>query len=139
MSEECRFLEWKLGDVEIIHQKKEKGEWVDYPIQLHDVYLYGITAGELELDIDAWLDRVMGGSLDDTDLVALMLCRYEETWHGWAMGYNKDKRGRSGALDFRKDSVVFPSPDGFKAVGRKMRSRAEAMLAQAAAELGARP
>ena len=136
-TEECRFLEWKLGDVQIGYQKKEGDEYIDIPIQLRDVYLYGVTEGKLDLDIDGWVDRLMGGSLDDTAIVALMLCRFEGVWHGWAMGYNKDKHGRSGALDFRKDQIVFPSPDGFKAVGRKMRARAEGLLQQAAKDLGA--
>jgi hypothetical protein len=136
-TEECRFLEWKLGDIEIAYQKKEGDEYVDVPIPLQDVFLYGVIQGKLDLDIDGWVDRLMGGSLDDTGVVALMLCRYEGVWHGWAMGYNNDKKGRSGALDFREDAVVFPSPDGFKAVGRKMRARAEGLLQRAVLDMGA--
>lgn len=129
----CRFREWQLGDIEVTLQKKEGDGYVDVPVPLEDVHLFGLLDGEIDLDIDAWVDRLLGGAIDDTEISALMLCRYEGTWHGWAMGYNKKHKGRSGALDFKKDSVVFPNPDEFKAVGRKMRSRAEALLAAAAA------
>lgn len=130
-SQECRFREWTLGEVEVLFQKEAGDSVIDVPVVLEDVHLFGLTDGEIDLDIDKWVDALLGASIDDTEMVALMLCRYQGVWHGWAMGYNYEKKGRSGALDFRKDSVVFPSPSEFKAVGRKMRTRAEALLGQA--------
>lgn len=130
-SRQCLFREWRLGTVTLNHSKK-KGDGIEVvPVVLEDVYLFGLESGRVTLDIDGWLDRMLGGSLDDTDIVGLMLCRYQGKWMGVAMGYNEDRRGRSGALDFREDKVVFPSPDEMKTVGRTMRSRVEGLLAQA--------
>ncbi len=103
-------------------------------IVLENAHLYGLEDGEITLDIDGWVDRMFGGNLDDTDIVGLLLCRYEGKWIGVAMGYNERERGRSGALDFGADKVVFPSPDEIKTVGRTMRSRVEGLLAQARAQ-----
>ena len=122
----CRFQEWDLGDFVLAHPvKKTEDESRAEPVELKDAHLYGIVEGSLLLDIDGWLDKLMGGKLDDTNITALLLCRYEGDWHGFAMGYNGDKKGRSGALNFREDKIVFPSSAQIKTVGRKMRSRAE--------------
>lgn len=128
-TERCLFREWNLGTVTLQHSTKRGEEIEMVPVVLEDVHLYGLEQGEVTLDIDGWVDRMFGGSLDDTDIVGLMLCRYQGKWIGVAMGYNEDKRGRSGALDFREDKVVFPSPDEIKTVGRTMRSRLESLLA----------
>lgn len=130
-TERCLFREWNLGTVTLQHSRKRGEEIEMVPVVLEDVHLYGLEQGEVTLDIDGWVDRMFGGNLDDTDIVGLMLCRYQGKWIGVAMGYNEDKRGRSGALDFREDKVVFPSPDEIKTVGRTMRGRLEGLLADA--------
>ncbi|MCA9726131.1 MAG: hypothetical protein KC729_00505 [Candidatus Eisenbacteria bacterium] len=127
-SERCVFREWDLGTVTLQHARKVDDRVETVPVVLENVHLFGLDEGEVSLDIDGWLDRMMGGNLDDTDIVGLMLCRYQGKWMGVAMGYNKDHRGRSGALDFGEDKVVFPSPDEIKTVGRTMRSRVEGFL-----------
>jgi hypothetical protein len=135
-SEHCLFREWRLGTVTLQHSTRRGEEIEMVPVVLENVYLFGLESGRVTLDIDGWLDRMMGGSLDDTEIVGLMLCRHEGKWIGVAMGYNEDRRGRSGALDFREDKVVFPSPDEMKTVGRTMRGRVESLLAQARAVSG---
>jgi hypothetical protein len=127
----CLFQEWDLGDLTLAHPVKKEGDkWIHKPVELTNAHLFGIVEGELLLDIDGWLDKLLGGKLDDTEITALLLCQYEGDWHGFAMGYNSSKKGRSGALNFRKDKVVFPSPSEIKTVGRRMRSRVEKLMAE---------
>jgi hypothetical protein len=135
-SEQCLFREWRLGTVTLQHSTRRGEEIEMVPVVLEDVYLFGLETGRVTLDIDGWVDRMLGGSLDDTEIVGLMLCRYDGKWIGVAMGYNEDRRGRSGALDFKEDKVVFPSPDEMKTVGRTMRGRVEGLIAQARAVAG---
>ncbi len=127
VSQTCRFLEWKLGKIEVPYMDGKGDDRHQKMARLEDVHLYSLVEGELLLDIDGWIDALMGGGLDDTDMVALMLCRYEGDWHGFAMGYNHDRKGRSGAMNFREDKIVFPSPTEVKTLGRKMRARAESL------------
>lgn len=127
----CLFQEWDLGNLTLAHPEKKVGDkWIHKPVELTNAHLFGIVEGKLWLDVDGWLDKLLGGKLDDTDITALLLCQYEGDWHGFAMGYNSDHKGRSGALNFREDKVVFPSPSEIKTVGRRMRSRVERLMAE---------
>jgi hypothetical protein len=125
-SERCVFREWILGNVRLTDDDTDDGK--ARTIELQDVHLFGLSQGKVDIDIDGWLDSVMGGGLDDTGVTCLMLCRHNGAWLGFAMGYNDDGRGRSGAFDFAKDEVMFPTPSELRTVGRQMRSRMESLM-----------
>ena len=124
-SEHCLFREWIFPSVILNHTERKDGKIVEKQIELKDVHLFGLSQGAVKIDIDGWLDKLMGDGLDDTDVTCLMLCRYQEQWLGFAMGYSNDKEGRSGAFAFKKDEILFPTPSELKTVGREMRRRAE--------------
>lgn len=128
-SQRCLFREWNLGNIVVTHREEKDGAIRDVPVTLQKAHLFGLAEGTIELDIDGWLDSMMGGNLDDTGIVGLLLCQYNDEWHGIAMGYNNDRKGRSGALSFREDKVVFPSPPEMKTIGRTMRSWVESLMA----------
>jgi hypothetical protein len=127
-SEHCVFREWILGTVRLEYDDDDGGKTRTRTIELQDVHLFGLSQGKVNIDIDGWLDSVMGGGLDDTGVTCLMLCRHNGAWLGFAMGYNDDGHGRSGAFDFVKDEVLFPTPSELRSVGRQMRSRMELLM-----------
>jgi hypothetical protein len=88
-----------------------------------DVTLWAIVEGEIEIDIDGWLDAIMGSRLDDTRIVGLADFRLEGERFGMALGYNHSGKPRSGALDLRDDEIRFPSPRELKAIARYLRTR----------------
>ncbi len=118
------FEEWRLGTVAL-----DIGRWLPAPGErialFHDVTIWGLESGSVEMDVDGWLDAIMGSKLDDTRVVGFALFRYEGVLYGLATGYSRSGAGRSGAFDFRTDEMVFPSPPAFKAMGSYVRGRLE--------------
>jgi len=127
-SDSCVFREWRLGDITLQHPYQEKGKWLYRPIRIENVHAYGLATGGISIDFDAWLDRLLGGALDDTDVVGLVLFKYNGVWTGMATGYSKGKSGRSGAFNFEKDEIMFPGPDEMKTIGRTLRGKMEEWL-----------
>jgi hypothetical protein len=124
-SQHCLFREWELGRISL-SETEQKGDQTEIrTIDLEDVHLFASVEGEVKIDIDAWIDALLGGAIDDTDITALMLCRWRGGWYGVAMGYGHDQSGRSGILSLREDKILFPTPDGLRGVGRQMRTKAE--------------
>jgi hypothetical protein len=103
---------------------------------LENVRVWGVRQGRAEMDVDSWLDRVMGGRLDDTRIVGLAAFQYQGERIGLAMGYNKDGEGRSGAFRFRDDEIIYPNQPAFMAAARYLRRRLELMMPEVR---GARP
>jgi len=136
-SETCIFREWNLGTVSLSLPETKERKRVraaaaaagspapDNQVVLENVHLFGLAAGSVAIDIDGLVDRLLGGAIDDTDVLGLALFRHEGVWYGVATGYNKKKQGRSGLFSFPKDEIVFPTPDDLKIVGRTMRGWVE--------------
>lgn len=124
-SQHCVFREWEIGKVRL-SESEQKGDHTEtHTIDLEDVHLFASVEGEVKIDIDAWIDALLGDAIDDTDITALMLGRWQGEWYGVAMGYGNDRSGRSGILSLRQDKILFPTPDGLRGVGRQMRANAE--------------
>jgi hypothetical protein len=121
----CAFQEWRLGTLQLAHE--ESAGAPARTLQLDDVHVFGLAAGRLTVDIDGWLDRLLGGALDDTDVSGIAVFGYQGRSYGMALGYNPSRRARSGAFDFGADRVLFPYPSEMKTVGRLMRGRLEAL------------
>jgi len=121
----CTFREWKLGSVRLPHESKPGAS--PTTLELSDVHLLGLDTGRLEVDIDGWLDRLMGSAIDDTALTGLVVFGYRGREYGMAIGYNSRRRARSGAFDFERDRIVFPYPAELRTVARLMRGRLEAL------------
>jgi hypothetical protein len=124
-SQHCLFREWEIGKIQLAEGELKDGRTVIHTIDLEDVHLFASVEGDVNVDIDAWIDALLGDLIDDTDITALMLCRWQGEWYGVAMGYGHDKSGRSGILSLRQDKILMPPPDGLRGVGRQMRAKAE--------------
>lgn len=116
-TQECSFQEWILGRLRV-------GQ-----LDLDDVHVFSLERGGMDVDIDAWLDFMLGSRLDDTVITGVVVFRSAGTWYACALGHNPHHQPRSGSFDFRGDRILFPNPDAMKAIARFARAfveRAEA-------------
>jgi hypothetical protein len=118
--------EWNLGTVRL--GVRGSRDAPDSVAELEDVHLWGIQQGYLDMDVDGWLDAIMGDRLDDTRIAGFVLFRYRGELIGIATGYNKDGEGRSGAFRFKDDTIVFPGEPAFMAAGAAFRARLERLM-----------
>jgi hypothetical protein len=123
-SQRCVFREWQLGTQLVSVSDAPHAEGVE----LQDLHLFGLVEGRIVMDIDAWLDALLGPALDDAEALGLVLFREQGHWIAMGLGYNDKHEGRSGAFDLQEDRIRFPAPASFKAVGRQMRRRLEVLL-----------
>ena len=91
-------------------------------VTLTEVHIFAIYDGWVVVDIDAWIDKLLGGHLDDTWLNVLALFKYEGDWHGLAAGYGPSGEGRSGVFNFKTNNILFPTPDHFRTLGPYFRN-----------------
>ena len=109
------FYEWYIP---------ERSIWVSEGsrITLTHIHVFATAAGWAVVDIDAWVDKLLGGRLDDTWLVVMGLFRYEDAWYGIAAGYGPGGEGRSGVFNFKTNNILFPTPDEFRTLGPYFRN-----------------
>ena len=94
----------------------------DSLVTLKQIHVFGTYRGWVVVDIDAWVDKMLGGRLDDTWLVVLALFKYEGDWHGIAAGYGPGGEGRSGVFNFKTNNILFPTPQQFMTLGPYFRN-----------------
>ena len=93
--------EWPLGDLNL--RAGEDGGVVMHP--LSDVTALGLERGYVVLDVDGWLDELLGKALDDTWTVGFALARAGDGWLGLGIGRGRGGRRIFGAFDFAEDKV----------------------------------
>jgi len=91
-------------------------------VTLKQIHVFATYSGWVVVDIDAWVDKLLGGRLDDTWLVVLALFKHEGDWHGIAAGYGPRGEGRSGVFNFKTNSILFPTPEQFRMLGPYFRN-----------------
>jgi hypothetical protein len=116
--------EWILGSSNFAYMDAEKKR---QEVTLSDIHLFAVLDGTLWVDIDGWLDNLVGGKLDDTRITGLVLFQSGEERFGMAVGYNRNWEGRSGLLSLRDDEIKFPSPLPMRAAAWKLRQILEAL------------
>ncbi len=118
--------EWRLGRTLVPNAAVKDGP----PLELEDVTLWGIVDGQVWIDIDGWVDALLGGKLDDTYVVGVALFRFRGERLAIALGFNREGQGHSGVLDVRADKIRFPSPLELKVIASDLRSRVLQRLAR---------
>lgn len=114
-SEVVKFYEWDIP--------RKRLRWSRYQaIELTNIYIFGIYEGWAIVDIDAWIDKLLGGLLDDTRIVVLALFKYKGEWHGLAAGYDPSGDGRSGIFNFSRNKILFPTPRELQILGPYFRN-----------------
>jgi hypothetical protein len=111
-------VEWRIGNLTIQEKRRKK------LVKLKEVSLWAVESGTVMVDIDAWVDALLGGGVDDMTVRSLAFFRFDGCPYAMAMGFNRDGEGRSGALDLRKNELVFPTPWELKAAGKFLRRTA---------------
>lgn len=114
-SSTVKFREWYIPRRTLRWSNKD-------PLPLTDIYVFGLYEGWTVIDIDAWLDALLGGALDDTRITTLVLFKYNGQWHGLAAGYGHSNEGRSGVFNFSTNKILFPTPPEFKGLGPYFRN-----------------
>jgi len=126
-TQRCTFREWQFPSLDLVEVSGSGKETKRRAVTLEEVHLFALDEGEIWIDIDALVDRLLGGAIDDTRVTVLALARYEGEWIGVASGYGREGKGRSGLMSFRRDKILFPTPEALKGIGRQLRSKAEAL------------
>lgn len=117
--------EWRVGHLEIpFAGPPEPGL-----LALDELALWGVVSGEIEIDIDGWVDALLGSRLDDTRVVGLAVFRFRGARYAMALGYSPAGEPRSGSLDLQRDEIRFPASEELKAIARNLRSRVIERLA----------
>lgn len=114
-SSTVRFYEWEIPYKTLRWSRRQ-------PVDLTKIYVFGIYEGWAVVDVDAWLDALLGGLLDDTRIVALALFKYDGDWHGLAAGYGPSGEGRSGIFNFNQNRILFPTPGHLRMLGPYFRN-----------------
>jgi len=118
----CRLREWRLATLSLETPNDWRGP---PPPPLTDVHLFALDEGELLVDIDGWLDALLGSALDDTLLSGLAIARFQNREYGFGVGHNRKGESRFGVFDLTADEVVFPIPPELRAANRAVRRELE--------------
>lgn len=139
-SETMTMWHYVLGDrTVLLAGDNEDGD--EPPVEFHaaDVHVFMLEQGSMEMDIDGWLDRLLGGKLDDVKLSGFAVFRDGEQRIGLGFGYSKKGKGRTGAFDFVLNESIFPASKTYLALGRELRRMGERHLEASRARGGATP
>lgn len=116
VSRMVEFLEWNLGSPNMSYYNK-----VAMNLTSENLTALELREGWVVLDVDGWLDRLLGKKLDDTWMEAFVLGRVwgsgdplEDGMQGLALGRSRKGRPLTGSFDFRNDKVL---PNGRSLAG----------------------
>lgn len=98
VTREIRLAEAHLGRLQI------RGE--DGPVTVTDVLAFRIESGNLVLDVDGWLDFILGKKLDDAAVLAFVAGRVPGGRVSLAVSVGRDGRAIYGEFDLRQDKVL---------------------------------
>jgi hypothetical protein len=110
-----KFYEWDIPRKTLRWNRDES-------LHLSEIHVFGIYEGWAVVDVDAWLDAVLGDLLDDARIVVLALFKYQGDWHGLAAGYGPSGEGRSGIFNFSQNQILFPTPGNLRILGPYFRN-----------------
>lgn len=99
-------------------------------LEVTDLTLWAVVEGRVVIDIDQLVDKLLGGSLDDTYVVGIAFFRFRGAAYAMALGYNGQGEPRSGALQLGENEILFPTPRELKATARDLRARIVRRLAE---------
>lgn len=79
---------------------------VDGSSQVSDIQLFRLEKGTLILDVDGWLDALLGKRLDDSAMLGFVAARENGRIIGLAVSVGNKGRSIYGELDFQRDKVM---------------------------------
>ncbi|MFH1842580.1 MAG: hypothetical protein ABIF77_05190 [bacterium] len=114
LARNIRLSEWRLGnrDVHVVRDE------TTVPTSVTGLAVFRLDTGWVVLDVDGWLDRLLGKKLDDSWMVGFAVGRVGEEVKGLGMAESRQGRRLYGEIDFREDKIL---PHG-RPVARAMSS-----------------
>lgn len=98
VSGDLRLLEAHLGGISL----RVEGTTV----MVTQVHLFRLEKGTVALDVDGWLDSLLGKALDDAAVVGFVTAREQDRLLGLGVSLGRKGRKIYGEFDFRRDKVL---------------------------------
>jgi len=102
LARNVRLSEWRLGnrDVHVVHDE------TTVPTPVSGLAVFRLDTGWVVLDVDGWLDRLLGKKLDDSWMVGFAVGRVDDEVKGLGMAESRKGRRLYGEIDFREDKIL---------------------------------
>lgn len=81
------------------------------------VYSFRLLEGAMTIDVDAWLDALLGRVVDDFAIRLVAVARWRGSWRCILGGAGREDRRIIAAFDLARNAIVFPVPDELTRLG----------------------
>jgi hypothetical protein len=78
--------------------------------QAGPVYSFRIIEGAMTIDVDAWIDVLLGSIVDDLDVRLVAIARWKGAWRCILGGTGREGRRIIAAFDLTRNTISFPVP-----------------------------
>jgi hypothetical protein len=102
VSQVLEVSEWRLGERNL-HVPQDGGVSV---IPASNLIVLRIDSGWIVLDVDGWLDKLLGRKLDDCWTQGFAICRQEGRMCGLTLSVNRNLQPLYGEFDFYADEIL---------------------------------
>lgn len=81
------------------------------------VYSFRLVEGSMTIDIDAWLDVLLGRIADDLAIRLVAVARWRGSWRCLLGGTGREDRRIVAAFDLERNTITFPVPSELARLG----------------------
>ncbi len=74
------------------------------------VYAFRLVEGAMTIDVDAWLDVLLGSVVDDLSIRLVAITRWRGSWRCLLGGTGREGRRIIAAFDLARNTITFPVP-----------------------------
>jgi hypothetical protein len=74
------------------------------------VYAFRLVEGAMTIDVDAWLDVLLGNVVDDLSVRLVAIARWRGSWRCLLGGTGREERRIIAAFDLARNTITFPVP-----------------------------
>jgi hypothetical protein len=74
------------------------------------VYAFHLVEGAMTIDVDAWLDVLLGNVVDDLSVRLVAIARWHGSWRCLLGGTGRENRRIIAAFDLARNTITFPVP-----------------------------
>jgi hypothetical protein len=74
------------------------------------VYAFRLVEGSMTIDVDAWLDVLLGNVVDDLSVRLVAIARWRGSWRCLLGGTGREDRRIIAAFDLARNTITFPVP-----------------------------
>jgi hypothetical protein len=81
------------------------------------VYSFRLVEGSMVIDVDAWLDVLLGHVVDDLSIRIVAIARWRGSWRCLIGGTGREDRRIIAAFDLLRNTITFPVPKELSRLG----------------------